>query len=106
MSSFDERERREARYPLNLSVTAGVPDGPRIWAKSQNISSRGILLTTPTPIRMHSRIDLRVHLPLQVSFGLSNIGKVVRVEQGKKGAFAVAVSCKLHFKISTMDPIA
>jgi PilZ domain len=103
MDSSDERQRREGRYPLNLSVRVIVPECPLIWAQSQNISSRGILLTTDTPIQNHSRVDLSVYLPLQAGIGLSNVGEVVRVEQRKSGGFAIAVSCEQHFRLSPVD---
>jgi hypothetical protein len=96
-----EERRRERRYPVQQPAslrfpTSGASD---ITAETKNVSTRGLLLRSESPIPVHSNVEVTVHL----AYGppLKGAGEVVRVEQPSGGrTFLVAVLCALPFEIA------
>src|SRR5262245_3087311 len=95
--------RREARYVLHLPVTLwlGRQSENRIKAKSENISLRGILVWTDSPIPVGAEVNVEVSLEAvtgQADAFLTSTGKVLRVTQPSTGWFQMAVGCDQPFQ--------
>ena len=70
--------RRELKVPVRFVVWSHVgPDGPAAEGRSLNVSVRGLLLETPEPIEIGSKLELSFRLPGDVEDVLA-VGKVVR----------------------------
>ena len=56
--------RREAHVPVRYVVWSHVgPDNPPVEGRSINVSTRGLLLQTPEPVDIGSKLELTFHLP-------------------------------------------
>lgn len=91
--------RRSLRYPLQLPVSVRVGN-QKIQARSENISLRGILLSSDCLIPEGSAVELEVgvaHLP-ELGMLLSAKGKVTRLQPRASGSFAVAIECDRSFE--------
>jgi len=97
--AFDyQLRRRERRYdlclPVSVSLHSDIPG--KIMGVSENISSRGILLSSEAAIPEGSSIKLMVDLRSPSPWGnthLTAAGRVLRLERRGSGSFAVAVCC-------------
>ena len=70
--------RREMKVPVRFVVWSHVgPDGPALEGHSLNVSVRGLLLQTPEPVEIGSKLELSFRLPGDVEDVLA-VGKVVR----------------------------
>jgi len=105
MDSPQRLERREPRYALNLPVSLRLAR-KELHARSENISLRGILLSSAFLIPEGSAVEVAVgvaHLP-QPGTQLSARGKVLRVKPRATGDFAVAIAFERPFKFGPPDP--
>lgn len=96
--SPQRQERRDTRYPLQLPVSVKL-DYKQMPARSENISLRGILLSSAFLIPEGSTVDVAVgvaHLP-NPGIQLSARGTVLRVQPCVSGAFAVAIALERPF---------
>jgi hypothetical protein len=95
-----EERRRERRYPVQqpASVKLLVSEAPEIAVSTENVSTRGLLLRSQSPIPLHSRVEVTVYVP--IGFPLKGAGEILRLEQAPEGeAFLVAVSCDAPLEI-------
>jgi CheY-like chemotaxis protein len=70
--------RREARVPVRFIVWSHVgPDNPPMEGRSINVSVRGLLLQTPEPVDIGSKLELTFHLP-DDEVEIRAVGKAVR----------------------------
>lgn len=93
-------ERRTLRYPLHLPVSVKMADR-EIQARSENISLRGILLSSASVIPEGSDVELAVgvaHLP-EHGMLLTAKGRVLRLRLKDSGNFAVAIECDRPFEL-------
>jgi hypothetical protein len=89
-----EERRSERRYPVQQPASVRfVAEGPsEVTAVAENVSTRGLLLRSESPIPLHSKVEVTVSLPEGPP--LKGAGEVLRVEQPPSGgAFLVAVVC-------------
>jgi hypothetical protein len=98
MASPQRQERRDIRYPLNLPVSVKLAH-KEMHARSENISLRGILLSSAFLIPEGSTVEVAVgaaHRP-DPGIQLSARGKVLRVQPKASGNFAVAIAFERPF---------
>ena len=70
--------RREARMPVRFVVWSHVgPDNPPMEGRSINVSVRGLLLQTPEPVDIGSKLELTFRLP-DDDVEIRAVGKAVR----------------------------
>jgi CheY-like chemotaxis protein len=70
--------RREARVPVRFVVWSHVgPDNPPLEGRSLNVSVRGLLLQTPEPVDIGSKLELTFRLP-DDDVEIRAVGKAVR----------------------------
>jgi CheY-like chemotaxis protein len=70
--------RREARMPVRFVVWSHVgPDNPPLEGRSINVSVRGLLLQTPEPVDIGSKLELTFTLPGD-DVEIRAVGKAVR----------------------------
>lgn len=70
--------RREAEVPVRFVVWSHVgPDNPPLEGRSINVSIRGLLLRTPEPVDIGSKLELTFRLP-DDDFEIRAVGKAVR----------------------------
>ena len=70
--------RREAKVPVRFVVWSHVgPDNPPMEGVSHNVSVRGLLLETPEPVEIGSKLELSFQLPGEPE-EIRAVGKVVR----------------------------
>jgi CheY-like chemotaxis protein len=70
--------RREARMPVRFVVWSHVgPDNPPLEGRSVNVSVRGLLLQTPEPVDIGSKLELTFTLPGD-DVEIRAVGKAVR----------------------------
>ncbi len=70
--------RREARVPVRFVVWSHVgPDNPPVDGESINVSVRGLLLQTPEPVDIGSKLELTFRLP-DDEVEIRAVGKAVR----------------------------
>jgi CheY-like chemotaxis protein len=70
--------RRELKAPVRFVVWSHVgPDGPALEGQSLNVSVRGLLLQTPEPVEIGSKLELSFKLPGDLE-DVQAVGKVVR----------------------------
>jgi hypothetical protein len=101
MHSPQRQERRSIRHILNLPVSLTTAH-KEVYARSENISLVGILLTSAFLIPEGSPVDVTVgvaHLP-KPGTQLSARGKVLRVQPKPAGNFSVAIAFDHPFEFS------
>ena len=93
-------ERRDIRYPLHMPVTLKLAR-KEMHARSENISLRGILLSSASLIPQGSMVEVAVGVATLPDNGvqLSARGKVLRVEPATMGNFAVAIAFERPFRM-------
>lgn len=70
--------RREARVPVRFVVWSHVgPDNPPMEGRSINVSVRGLLLQTPEPVDIGSKLEISFRLP-DDDVEIRAVGKAVR----------------------------
>ena len=70
--------RKEANVPVRFVVWSHVgPDGPTLEGRTHNVSVRGILLETPEPVVIGSKLELAFTLP-DDDVPIRAVGQVVR----------------------------
>jgi len=94
------QERRDIRYPLHMPVTLKVAH-KEMHARSENISLRGILLSSASLIPRGSMVEVAVGVATLPDHGvqLSARGKVLRVQPATLGNFAVAIAFERPFRL-------
>lgn len=100
MNSPLRQQRRDVRYPLNMPVILKMAH-KEMHARSENISMRGILLSSASLIPQGSTVEVAVgvaNLPDQ-GVQLSARGKVLRVKPETSGNFAVAIAFERPFEL-------
>jgi|SRR6516165_2483315 hypothetical protein len=102
-SPGQDTRRRETRYTLHLPVAIWLErqSENRIKAESENISLRGILVSTDSPIAVGAEVNVEVSLAAvtgQADAFLRSTGTVLRVTQPSPGAFKMAVGCDQPFQ--------
>lgn len=104
MNSPQWIERRERRYPVHLPVSLTLAD-KELHAQSENISLRGILLSSAFLIPQGSTVEVAVDVPFRARPGmlLSSRGKVLRVEPKTSGGFGVAIKLERSFEFDFRD---
>lgn len=104
MNSPTQPVRRSVRYHLHLPVAVKLAD-KQIHARSENLSRKGILLTSACLIPVGSRVDLTVGVLQSPDHGrpLGAHGKVLRVQPHASGSFAVAIECDRPFVFVRCD---
>ena len=99
--------RRHVRYPLHLPVSLRLDDR-ELRTQSENISVKGILLSSASLIPEGAIVDLTVSVGTSPtpSVFLFARGKVLRVHQKVSGNFAVAIECERPFGLTrqTVNP--
>lgn len=100
MNSPQRQERRDVRYPLHMPVTLKLAR-QETHAQSQNISLRGILLSSPSRISEGSAVEVAVGVSTLPGDGveLHARGKVLRVQSQTAGDFAVAIEFEHPFEL-------
>lgn len=100
MNSPTQFDRRTLRYPLDLPVSVKLGN-KEINARSENISLKGILLSSAFVIPEGSAVELAIGvagLP-DHAMQLTAKGKVIRLRPRASGTFAVAIECERPFKL-------
>jgi PilZ domain len=104
MHTSQRTERRSARYPLHFLVSVRHAD-QEIYARSENISLSGILLSTESLIPPGSAVVLQVGVgQIPTPLFLTACGRVLRVQSRASGNFAVAIECDRPFEIMKQQP--
>ena len=104
MHSSQRTERHSTRYPLHLLVSVKLADH-EICARSENISLRGILLSSESSIPPGSAVALQVGIgQIPTPLFLTACGRVVRVQPRALGDFAIAIECDRPFEIMKQKP--
>jgi PilZ domain len=101
MNSPQQRqERRDVRYPLHMPVVLKMAH-KEMQARSENISLRGILLSSASLIPQGSTVEVAVGVANLPDHGvqLSARGKVLRVKPETSGNFAVAIAFERPFEL-------
>jgi hypothetical protein len=93
-------ERRDVRYPLHMPVILKMAH-KEMQARSENISLRGILLSSTSLIPQGSMVEVAVGVANLPDHGvqLSARGKVLRVKPETSGNFAVAIAFERPFEL-------
>jgi len=96
--------RKSVRYPLHVPVTVKLGSA-QISARSENISKKGILLSSDFLILKGSSVELDVHFTRWADMGasLTGRGKVLRVQPTVSGGFTVAIGCDVPFRIASPE---
>jgi hypothetical protein len=100
INSPQRQERRDVRYPLHMPVILKLAH-KQMQARSENISLRGILLSSAFLIPQGSTVEVAVgvaNLPDQ-GVQLSARGKVLRVQPETSGNFALAIAFERPFEL-------
>jgi hypothetical protein len=104
MHSPQRIQRRSPRYPLHFLVSVKLAD-QEIWARSENISLSGILLSTESLIPPGSAVALQVGVgQIPTALFLTACGRVLRVQSRASGNFGVAIECDRPFEIMKQKP--
>ena len=92
-------ERRSVRYYLHLPVSVKLAN-KEIYARSENISLSGILLSSAFRIPEGSTVELAVGAGPRADPGvlLTARGRVLRVQRKASGDFAIAIECDRAFE--------
>lgn len=98
-------ERRSVRYYLRLPVSVKLAN-KEMYARSENISLSGILLSSAFLIPEGSTVELAVGAgpTPDRSVLLTARGKVLRVQPKASGDFAIAIECDRAFEPMREDP--
>jgi PilZ domain len=97
-------ERRSVRYYLRLPVSVKLAN-KEMYARSENISLSGILLSSAFRIPEGSTVELAVGAgPTADPSVLTARGKVLRVQPKASGDFAIAIECDRAFEPMRGDP--
>jgi hypothetical protein len=93
-------ERRDVRYPLHMPVILKLAH-QQMQARSENISLRGILLSSASLIPQGSTVEVAVGVANLPDHGvqLNARGKVLRVKPETSGNFAVAIAFERPFEL-------
>ena len=84
--------RREARVPVRFVVWSHVgPDNPPVEGRSLNVSVRGLLLQTPEPVDIGSKLELTFRLP-DDDVEIRAVGKAVREHPWGEGSRSASSS--------------
>ena len=105
MNSPQRQARRDIRYPLNMPVTLKLAQ-QLTQARSENISLRGILLSSALQIPEGSTVDVAVgvaNLP-DHSVQLSARGKILRLQPRPSGNFVLAIEFEHPFQLGLQTP--
>jgi hypothetical protein len=99
MNSPQRHERRDVRYPLHMPVVLKMAH-KEMQARSENISLRGILLSSASLIPQGSTVEVAVGVANLPDHGvqLNARGKVLRVTE-TSGNFAVAIAFERPFEL-------
>ncbi|MFZ0956820.1 MAG: PilZ domain-containing protein [Candidatus Sulfotelmatobacter sp.] len=94
------QERRDVRYPLHMPVVLKMAH-KEMQARSENISLRGILLSSAFPIPQGATVEVAVGVANLPDHGvqLNARGKVLRVQPETSGDFAVAIAFERPFEL-------
>ena len=105
MHSPYQPERRSVRYYLHLPVSVKLAN-KEMYARSENISLSGILLSSALRIPEGSTVELAVGAGPRPDPGvlLTARGKVLRVQRKASGDFAIAIECDRAFEPMREDP--
>jgi hypothetical protein len=100
MNSAQQQDRRDVRYPLHMPVVLKMAH-KQMQARSENISLRGILLSSASRIPQGSTVEVAVGVANLPDHGvqLSARGKVLRVKPETSGNFAVAIAFERPFEL-------
>lgn len=100
MNSPQRQERRDVRYPLHMPVILKLAH-KKMQARSENISLRGILLSSASLIPQGSTVEVAVGVANLPDHGvqLNARGKVLRVQPETSGNFAVAIAFDRPFEL-------
>ncbi len=95
-----QQPRRDIRYPLHMPVILKLAHR-EMQARSENISLRGILLSSASLIPTGSAVEVAVGVASLPDHGvqLSARGKVLRVQPETSGNFAVAIEFERPFEL-------
>ena len=100
-------ERRSVRYYLRLPVSVKLAN-KEVYARSENISLSGILLSSALRIPEGSTVELAVGAGPRPrpdpGVLLTARGKVLRVQRKASGDFAIAIECDRAFEPMREDP--
>jgi hypothetical protein len=99
--NFPQRqERRDIRYSLHMPVTLKLAH-KEMHARSENISLRGILLSSASLIPRGSTVEVTVGVATLPDHGvqLSARGKVLRVQPATLGNFLLAIAFERPFRL-------
>ena len=99
MHSPYQPERRSVRYYLHLPVSVKLAN-KEVFARSENISLSGILLSSALRIPEGSTVELAVGAGPRADPGvlLTARGRVLRVQRKASGDFAIAIECDRAFE--------
>ena len=105
MNSPKNPERRNPRYPLHLPVLVKLANN-EIYARSENISLSGILLSTEVLIPEGSAVAMAVEVGSVPDSGvfMTACGKVLRLQPKASGNFAIAIECSRPFELMRQKP--
>ena len=105
MNSPQQQGRRDIRYPLHMPVSIRLAT-KEILTRSENISLRGILLSSGSLIPQGSTVEVAVGVANLPDHGvqLSARGKVLRVQPETSGNFAVAIGFEHPFELGLKTP--
>ncbi len=105
MNSPQQQGRRDIRYPLHMPVSVKLAS-KEILTRSENISLRGILLSSGLLIPQGSTVEVSVGVANLPDHGvqLSACGKVLRVQPETSGKFAVAIGFEHPFELGLKTP--
>ncbi len=100
-----QQPRRDIRYPLHMPVTLKLAH-QEMQARSENISLRGILLSSASLIPPGSAVEVAVGVANLPDHGvqLNARGKVLRVQPETSGNFAVAIEFEHPFELGLQTP--
>jgi len=92
--------RRAARFDLQFPVETTRVGGEPVSVKgvTENVSSRGVLFTSPAPIPVGKAIEFVIEMPDGIGTGLvlRCAGNIVRTEMRGVEAAAVAATIERH----------
>jgi hypothetical protein len=105
LNSPQQQGRRDIRYPLHMPVSVKLAS-KEILTRSENISLRGILLSSGSLIPQGSAVEVAVGVANLPDHGvqLSARGKVLRVQSETSGNFAVAIGLEGPFELGLKAP--
>jgi hypothetical protein len=105
INSPQQQARRDIRYPLHMPVSIKLAS-KEIPARSENISLRGILLSSGLLIPQGSTVEVAVGVANLPDHGvqLNARGRVLRVQPETSGNYAVAIGFEGPFELGLKAP--